>query len=91
MSSAVVATVAKSSAEPPRLLAKANHRISSFEKNPASGGMPAIAAVATAKVANVTGIRRASPPILRMSCSPLIAWITLPAPRKRHALKNACV
>jgi hypothetical protein len=89
--SAVVAIGREQQRRAPRLLAKANHRISSFEKNPASGGMPAIAAVATAKVANVTGILRASPPILRMSCSPLIAWITLPAPRKRHALKNACV
>ena len=53
--------------------------------------MPAIAAVATAKVTNVTGILRARPPILRMSCSPPSAWMTLPAPRNRQALKNACV
>ena len=53
--------------------------------------MPAMAAVAMAKVAKVTGIRRARPPILRMSCSPPSAWITLPAPRKRQALKKACV
>ncbi len=31
------------------------------------------------------------PPILRMSCSPEQAWITEPAPRKRQALKKACV
>ena len=31
------------------------------------------------------------PPILRMSCSPPRAWITLPAPRKSNALKNAWV
>ena len=72
-------------------LANANHRISSLEKNPASGGMPAMAAVATANVTNVTGMRFASPPILRMSCSPPSAWMTLPAPRNRQALKNACV
>ena len=73
------------------LVANANQRISSFEKKPASGGRPAIAAVATAKVANVTGMRFASPPMLRMSCSPPSAWITLPAPRNRQALKKACV
>ena len=44
-----------------------------------------------ANVTNVTGIRRASPPILRTSCSPPRAWITLPAPRKRQALKKAWV
>ena len=27
----------------------------------------------------------------RMSCSPPIAWITEPLPRKSSALKNACV
>ena len=32
-----------------------------------------------------------SPPIRRMSCSPVIAWMTMPAARKRSALKNACV
>ena len=80
-----------SSGEPPRSLANANQRISSLEKNPASGGMPAMAAVATANVTKVTGIFRARPPIFRMSCSPDMAWITLPAPRNRHALKNACV
>ena len=73
------------------MLAKANHRISSFEKKPASGGMPAMAAVAMAKVQNVTGMRLRKPPILRMSCSPPSAWITLPAPRNRQALKKACV
>ena len=89
--SAVNDITSHSSVEPPISLAKANQRISSFEKNPASGGMPAIAAVAIAKVTNVTGIFFASPPMRRMSCSPDIAWITLPAPRNRHALKNACV
>ncbi len=38
----------------------------------------------------VIGILRRSPPISRMSlvCT---AWITLPAPRKSSALKQACV
>ena len=31
------------------------------------------------------------PPILRMSCSPPMAWITEPLPRNSSALKNACV
>jgi hypothetical protein len=31
------------------------------------------------------------PPMLRMSCSPDIAWITEPEPRKRRALKKAWV
>ena len=65
------AMTASSRTEPPLSLASVYQRISSFEKNPASGGMPAMAAVATAKVTNVTGILRASPPIFRMSCSPL--------------------
>ena len=87
----MAAITAHSSGEPPAELAKAYHRISSFEKNPASGGMPAIAAVAIANVQKVIGIRFARPPILRMSCSPESAWITLPAPRNRQALKNAWV
>jgi len=33
----------------------------------------------------------AQPPILRISCSPLRAWMTEPEPRKRSPLKNACV
>jgi len=39
----------------------------------------------------VIGIFARRPPILRMSCSPLMAWITEPEPRKRQALKNAWV
>jgi len=53
--------------------------------------MPAIATQPKRNVQAVTGIRRKSPPIFRMSCSPERAWITLPAPRKRSALKNAWV
>ena len=31
------------------------------------------------------------PPILRMSCSSCMPWITEPEPRKSSALKKACV
>ena len=66
-------------------------RISSLLKKPARGGMPAIASVPTRNVPKVHGIFRRRPPILRMSCSPDIAWMTEPEPRKRSALKKACV
>ncbi len=60
-------------------------------KKPASGKMPAMAKVPIRKVVQVTGSLRRRPPIIRMSCSPLIAWITEPLPRKSSALKKACV
>ena len=60
-------------------------------KNPANGGMPAMARTATANVACVRGRWRRRPPILQMFCSPDIAWMTEPAPRNRSALKKACV
>src|ERR1051325_4089491 len=72
-------------------LARAEARISSFEKKPANGGKPAMAIVAMKNVQNVMGIFPRRPPIFRMSCSPLMAWITEPEPRKRQALKKACV
>ena len=75
----------------PPSLVQVCHRISSLEKNPANGGIPAIASVAMNIVQYVVGIRLRRSPILRMSCSPLIAWITEPAPRKSSALKKACV
>src|SRR5207245_25569 len=81
--------------------ANAAPRISSFEKNPAKGGMPAIASVAIHMRGAVQGMERASPPIFRMSWAsscecvawyaPCMAWITLPEPRNRRALKNAWV
>ena len=37
-------------------------------KNPARGGMPAIATVAIMKVYAVRGMYRARPPMFRMSC-----------------------
>jgi hypothetical protein len=62
-----------------------------LEKKPARGGMPASPTAPTRKVTVVTSILGAIPPILRMSCSPLRPWMTLPAPRKRSALKKAWV
>jgi len=58
---------------------------------PVSMPIEAMATAAQTRVANVMGVLRRSPPILRMSCSPLQAWMTLPAPRNRSALKKACV
>ena len=74
-----------------RLCKKVWKRISSLLKNPANGGMPAIANVPTNMLTNVTGMYIFSPPIRRMSCSSSIAWMTEPLPRKSNALKNACV
>ena len=48
-----------------------------------------MANVAIPIVIPVTLIFLKSPPILAMSCSPFMAWITDPAPRKRSALKKA--
>src|SRR5213082_224863 len=42
-------------------------------------------------VQRVIGVYLARPPIFRMSCSWWQARITEPDPRKRQALKNACV
>ena len=50
-----------------------------------------MASVAMNMVQWVIGMRRCRSPMLRMSCSPLIAWITEPAPRNSSALKKACV
>src|SRR5256885_10814641 len=51
-----------------------------------------------ANVRYVVGSHLRRPPMLRMSCAAFeswmpacIAWMTEPAPRKRHALKNAWV
>ena len=45
----------------------ASSSIISFERKPFSGGMPAIDRAAISVIANVTGIRRRSPPRRRMS------------------------
>ena len=50
-----------------------------------------MAKVATSMVTKVMGIFLRRPPITRMSCSSLMAWITEPAPRKSRALKKAWV
>ena len=60
-------------------------------KKPDSGGMPAIASVPIIIVTKVTGRYFFRLPMRRMSCSPAIAWMTEPLPRKSSALKNACV
>ena len=39
----------------------------------------------------VVGNMFCSPPIFRMSCSPLRLWMIEPAHRNNMALKNACV
>ena len=53
--------------------------------------MPASARLPTHITAQVHGISFHSPPILRMSCSSDIAWITDPALRNSSALKKAWV
>ena len=64
--------------------------ISSLEKNPENGGMPAMARQAIRKVICVIGIYLRSPPIADISllCT---AWMMLPAPRNSNALNMACV
>ena len=42
-------------------------------------------------VQKVMGIALRRPPMTRMSCSPLRAWMTEPAARKSRALKKAWV
>src|SRR3954452_5101819 len=49
-------------------------------------GNPEIARLAQSSVINVIGACFRRPPIFLRSCSPLNAWITLPAPRNSSAL-----
>ena len=72
-------------------LKKAFPRIASFDQNPESGTKPVMARVEIPNVSAVSGIFRASPPMLRMSVSSPIPCITEPAPRKRQPLKKAWV
>ena len=44
-------------------------RISSFEKKPDSGAMPAMASVETRNVQRVSGMPFLRPPMVRMSCA----------------------
>ena len=64
--------------------------ISSFDQNPARGGIPANAADPTMKVQKVVGMNLRMPPISLMlfECT---AWMSEPEPRKRRALKKAWV
>ena len=75
----------------PECAAQVAEMIASLEYDPASGGMPASARLPIHMRIQVAGISFANPPILRMSCSSDIAWITEPAQRKSSALKKACV
>src|SRR3989442_8794418 len=63
-------------------------RISPFKKKPLNGMIPARAREPKSIALDVTGMRSERPPICRMSFV-WTAWMTLPAPRKRRALKNA--
>jgi hypothetical protein len=74
---------------PARLLPEIG-RIISLEKNPASGGRPARAAEAIKNVMKVVAICLERLPIFHMSLV-WTEWITDPAPKKRSALKAACV
>ena len=64
--------------------------ISSFEKNPLNGQIPAMARQATRKVICVTGMYFRSPPMVDISLE-CTAWMMQPAPRKSRALNMACV
>ena len=64
--------------------------ISSLEKNPLRGQIPAIERQATRKVMWVSGMYLRSPPMADISLE-WTAWIMQPAPRKRSALNIACV
>src|SRR5262245_19955050 len=75
--------------EPP---AHSDARIWSLLWKPAvMSGTPAIEQHAIRYVQPVIGSFFQSPPMRVMSCSWWQAWITEPEPRKRQALKNACV
>ncbi len=85
----------------PSARAPAIQMISSFEKNPAKGQIPAMARVAIHMVIQVMGMYFLSPPMFRMSWGSAwlcvwcrawcMEWITAPDPRKRSALKKAWV
>ena len=64
-------------------------KVESLESQPENAGTPEIASDAHRMVQKVTGILERRPPMRRISCSPPSAWITLPAPKNRRALKKA--
>ncbi|MNC97161.1 hypothetical protein D3C83_147260 [compost metagenome] len=61
-----------------------------MDQKPASGKKPDRLRLPMRNVANVMGIILRRPPMSRMS-KVLVAWLTLPEPRKSSALKKACV
>lgn len=63
--------------------------IASFEKKPARKGVPVRAKLPTVKAEDVKGVRWCMPPIFRMSCSSLRAWIIEPEHKNSIALKKA--
>ena len=67
--------------------------ISSFEKKPENGNTPHSASVLMIHVPKVTGMNLRRPPmsffISKEWCD--AEWLIEPAPRNRHALKNAWV
>ena len=65
--------------------------MSSFDQYPDIGGITGDGQPGDHHGDAVTRIGLRSPPILRMSCSSAMAWITDPAARKSSALKKAWV
>ena len=64
--------------------------ISSLAQKPAKGIMPTMERAPMSIVQKVMGIFLRSPPILRMSCSPPMAWMTEPEQRNKRPLKKPC-
>jgi hypothetical protein len=60
-------------------------------KKPLNGGQPMSASVPIRNVTNVIRSLPASAPIFQMFCSWWSMMMIEPAPRKRSALKKACV
>ncbi len=65
--------------------------MASLLQKPANGTTPARARQPNRNVQCVRGMSRRRPPKCRMSITPPMACITLPAPRNSSALKKACV
>ena len=59
----------------PAARAPAIQMISSLEKKPAKGQIPAMASVATHMVSQVMGMNRFRPPMFRMSCGSAWLWV----------------
>ena len=63
-------------------------RMSSLEKKPASGGMPASDSAPMSNVQWVIGIVATGRPSGLMSCSSWTAWMTEPEPRNSRPLEK---